>query len=168
MSGKEAIYWDSCIFIAYFKQEIREDPNDLAGIEELMHLFEMKQCFLATSVVTISEVLQYKTGNETHKKFRDFLNRQDIVLIEITRQIADIAQHIREKYRNTDDSTLSTPDCLQLASAIRYKCSPFYTFDGCTGKKNSILKIREQMLQDYNIEILRPSPKVRLQPSLLP
>ena len=36
MSGDKLLYWDSCIFISWLKNENRPDPNDMAGVRDII------------------------------------------------------------------------------------------------------------------------------------
>lgn len=59
MTGKtETIYLDACIFLAQLKNETRQDPRDMAGIEELAQSIDRFEVNLVTSVITLSEVLE--------------------------------------------------------------------------------------------------------------
>jgi predicted nucleic acid-binding protein len=168
MSGKEAIFWDSCIFIAYARNENRSDPSDMAGIDELVRLFEMNQYVLVTSVITIPEVLETRTGTKAHQIFLDILKNTNLFLVGITRPIAEIAHDVRDQYPLDNNQRLSTPDSLQIAAAIFSKCSTFYTFDGCSTRKNGILQLHDRIMDSYGLEILKPYPKYPFQEKLIP
>ncbi len=168
MSGKEAIFWDSCIFIAYAKNEDRSDPSDMTGIDELVRSFEMNQYELVTSVITIPEVLENSTGTKAYQIFLDIFKKPNVLLVDITRSIAEIAHNIRNQYPLDNNQRLSTADSLQIAAAVFSKCSTFYTFDGCSTKKNGILQLHDQIMDSYDLEILKPSPKYPFQEKLIP
>jgi len=167
MSGKEAIFWDSCVFISYITNEKRSDERDMAGVEELVRLIDMDQYVLVTSVITIAEVLEKSTGCKAYQNFRDFFKRPNSLLVDITRPIAEIAHDIRNDFTLGKDQKLSTPDSLQIASAIHARCSVFYTFDGCSAKKDGILQLHDQILAKYSLEICKPEPKYPFQEKLI-
>lgn len=167
MSGKEAIYWDSCIFIAYATNETRVDERDMAGVEELVKLIDMNQFVLVTSVITITEVLEKSSGTKAREIFLDFFKRPNSLLVDITRPIAEIAHDIRNDYTLGNGQKLSTADSLHIASAINTRCSVFYTFDGCSAKKDGILQLHDQILAKYGLEISKPTPKYPFQEQLI-
>ncbi|MEL7645362.1 MAG: PIN domain-containing protein [Anaerolineaceae bacterium] len=167
MSGKEAIFWDSCVFIAYAKNENRSDSSDIAGIEYLVQSIDMNQYVLVTSVVTIPEVLEKSTGSKAYNIFLDILKKPNLLLVDITRYIAEIAHEIRNEYCFENGQRLTTPDSLQIAAALNYKCSAFYTFDGCSTKGNGLLQLHDQIKNSYGLEILKPQPKYPYQEKLI-
>jgi predicted nucleic acid-binding protein len=166
MTGKNIIYWDSCIFIAWLKNEPRNDPNDLLGIEKLVTLFEMGQIDIATSAITFIEVLQNETGLAEFEKFRQLFSRRNIFLVDVDRKIAELSHDIRNYYRQFNSKTLSTPDCIHLATAIIFQCSEFYTFDGESNYPGKLLTLEKPIAGEYDLNILKPKPDETSQLSL--
>jgi predicted nucleic acid-binding protein len=158
MSGsKDNIYWDSCIFIAYLKNEIRQDPNDLAGINELFTLFDMGQLDIWTSTITIVEILETSITQEIYNKFQSFFSKRNFHPVDVTRRIAEISAEIRSHYYQAGLSTISTPDCIHIATAIYSKCGILYTFDG-GGTRPGILTLTNPIAGHYPLRIQKPIP----------
>ncbi len=157
MSGKDIVYWDSCIFIAHLKNEIREDPNDLLGIKQLVKFIDQGKIGLATSTITFTEVLSTSISEENYKLFRSLFSRRDYHLIDVTREIAEISHDIRSHY-NENGNGLKTPDAIHLATAIFFNCKEFYTFDGCADP-NGLLNLQTPIAGIYDLDVKRPSPE---------
>ncbi|MGD0707406.1 MAG: PIN domain-containing protein [Anaerolineaceae bacterium] len=157
MSGKGRIYWDSCIFIAHLGNETRQNPSDMYGVNELVSMFDMGQIDLVTSVITITEVLESSMGKSEYEKFRLLFSRKNCHLVEVNRGIAEISHEIRNYYYQPGTPTLSTPDCLHLATAIWFDCCTFYTFDGESGK-SGLLTLKAPIAGKYDLPIKIPAP----------
>ncbi len=167
MSGKALIYWDTCIFLAYLKDEDREDPQDMLGVQELATLFDQGQLDLATSVITFTEVLEGSIPPEDYRNFRNIFSRKNSHLIDVHKEIAEISHTIRDFYydpnRKSSTSTIRTPDAIHLATAIWFGCGVFYTFDGEAG--HGLLQLSQPIADVYSMPIQRPAPT---QPPQLP
>ncbi len=165
MSGKSLIYWDACIFLAHLKDETREDPNDMLGVNELATLFDQGQLDLATSVITFTEVLESSIPSEEYIRFRKIFSRKNSHLIDVHREIAEISHKIRNFYYDPTGKkpTVHTPDAIHLATAIWFECSVLYTFDGEGGR--GLLQLSQPIADVYSMPIQRPAPT---QPPQLP
>jgi len=157
MSGRRIVYWDSCIFIAYLKDELRKDPKDMQGVNELATLFDMGQIDIATSAIAFTEVLETTITAEKYKMFCDLFSRRNIHLIDVNRKIAEISHQIRNHYYLVRNPTISTPDALHLATAIWFQCDTFYTFDG-EADPLGLLQLDQPIADIYDIPILKPAP----------
>lgn len=147
MSGtKETYYWDSCIWIAHFKAEERNDPLDLQGIQEQVNLFEQGQIDIATSVVTLAEVLDNEAAPDSREQLRDLLKRRNIHSIQVDRRIAEIASEVRMQYN------IKTPDAIHLASSIAFSCNRFMTFD------EVLLALPNPLLGQFQVNVQKPVP----------
>lgn len=56
---KKTIYWDACIFYAFFKGE-EHRTGKLAEIQKQAQLIDAEQLILTTSAITLTEVLSGK------------------------------------------------------------------------------------------------------------
>lgn len=166
MSGKGILYWDSCIFIAYLKNEVRNDPLDMKGIDELVLLFDMGQVDIYTSTITIPEILQASIGEEVYKQFSLLYSKRNFHLIDVTRKIAEISQEIRSHYYISGKATVETTDSIHLATAVYCKCEKFYTFDGEKNDHQGLLNLNLPLANHYDLKILKPRPKDVLQMTL--
>ena len=94
--------------------------------EILTELVE-KQNKLFTSTVTIAEfgVIPYKANKkQVIEDFEKLLGVTNFNVENITYHVAEIAYKLRAKY-----TFLTTPDALQLATAIQHNCNKFITND---------------------------------------
>jgi hypothetical protein len=55
--GKRTLYWDTCIWLAWVRDEKRQDPGDMPGIQEQVKEFHGGKITIATSVLTLGEML---------------------------------------------------------------------------------------------------------------
>ncbi len=167
MSGRPLIYLDSCIFISWLKNEIRQDPKDMLGVEKLVNLFDMGQIDIVTSTITLTEVLESSIDKESFLIFRALFSRRNCHLVDVTREVAEISHQIRNFYHFPNQMTLGTPDCLHLATAIYYQCKTFYTFDGENKRDGMLLSLPNPIADKYSLSILKPEPDKVLQLSVL-
>ncbi len=141
--GKPTLYWDTCIWLAWIKDEKRLDPTEMAAIQEQVERFHNGEVVLATSVLTLSEMLDLKNkmSADAHRKFQRFFRRPDVVRIAVDIRVAELTQRLRDFYllQNKTDGlpTLELGDALHLASAIHYKVNEFVTLDVRDSKKPS-------------------------------
>lgn len=129
MSGKKQhYYWDTCIFLAYLKQENSHNAGELEEINNQLQLFEMGQIDLYTSAITITELMAATRLNESERdKFREVTLRSNFGLINADENVCFLASNIREHFvqnpikDNNVDLYPSTPDSIHIASAIAIK-----------------------------------------------
>jgi len=167
MSGsRRLVYWDTGLFIAMITNERRNDPADLQGIHEQVRLIEKDPplLYMATSVITLTEILRIKLLPTAVQTFEQIFQRQNCQMYDVNVRIAYVAQEIREFYsgRNDDLPTIETPDALHLATAIVYDCQTFYTLDmkDRLGKGRSLLSLSGKPVAGrYHIEVSKPIPK---------
>jgi predicted nucleic acid-binding protein len=128
--NKPIIYWDACIFYAFFKGE-EHKPGELEEIKKQAQLIDANQLILITSAITLTEVLSGKLPADKKDVFPDLFKRPNILCIETTLKIARLGHQIRDYYKCHTDfggKTVSTPDAIHLASAITYDADVFYNF----------------------------------------
>jgi predicted nucleic acid-binding protein len=143
--GRATIYWDTCIWLAWLKNEKR-DPAEMGGIQQCVERFEKGEILIATSVLTLPEMLdlQNKLSALNLRKFQLFFRRSDLIRIATDMRVAEIAQRIRDYYflefQKDGLPTLELGDALHLASAIHYNVDEFITFDERDSKRPSRAK----------------------------
>ena len=165
MSGKsDRIYFDSCIFLAHLKNEQRSDPSDMAGVNDLVDKIDRGETHLATSVISLAEVLESSLSSDARDKFEDLWKRRNCHLVEVNRKIAEIAHNIRDYYRRQQQKdglpTLSTPDAIHVATAISFDCERLYTFDrkDRPGKTRALIPLSPLVAGQYQLIIEKPTP----------
>lgn len=165
MSGnRRLVYWDTGLFIAMITNERLNDPTDLQGIQEQVRLIEKDQLYMATSVITLTEILRIKLKPAAVETFERIFQRPNCQMYDVNVPIAHVAQEIREFYSGRNDGlpTIETPDALHLATAIVYECQTFYTLDmkDRQGKGRSLLSLSGKPVAGrYYIEVSKPIPQ---------
>ena len=130
-------YWDTCLFLAWLKDEERP-TGEMDGVRELIELSRRREVRLMTSALTLVEVLSSKIPIGFDNLFNNLLKRINRVSVDI--KVAGVAHDIRNFYaaRQAEfgNKTLSTPDAIHLATAILYRADEFHTFDDKGSSKN--------------------------------
>lgn len=136
-TGKKIIDWDTCIFLAWLQEEQRE-IGVMEGIEEIVRKIHNNEVILITSQMTNIEVLQSRLSSDAQKKWKEIFNRRNCQMVDITPKISEKSSFIRDYY-DQKGIKLSSPDCIQLATAIIYKADEFHTLDGSGKPRNGDL-----------------------------
>jgi len=128
MAGTEpTYYWDSCLFLAWIKDEERKS-GDMAGVREVIERVKRRDAKIVTSVLTLTEVLDSKLPAGMKTLIDGLLKRVNRVGMEI--KIARMAHDLRDYYvqRSAEfgGKTLAVPDAIHLATAILYRVSEFH------------------------------------------
>lgn len=142
--GKPIIYWDTCIFLAWLKDEKR--PNkEMDGVNFIAHEIHDNHVILITSVVTKGEVLESTLDKRGLILWDSFFKRKNAREVVADGRIMQLTHDIRDYYqqRKIADGlpTLTLPDATHLATAIIYGATEFHTFD-----ENDIPKRRRAIL----------------------
>ena len=139
--------------------------EQVLGMKEHRELFARGDAYLATSVVTLTEVLDSQQSAESRETFQKLFQRKNFLLQQVNRRIAIIAHDIRDYYQNTNDGlpTVTTPDALQLATAIYLEgCDEFYTFDehnrgtNTTRPSRGLISLSGTVAGKYRLTITKP------------
>lgn len=122
-SPRQRIGLDTNVFI-YF---LEDHPRYGAWCASLFELIERGQNAAVTSTVTLLELLvqPYRDQKDelTNKIFALTSTYPKLEWVSVTMNLADRAAELRARYR------LSTPDAIQLATAIGHKATRFYGND---------------------------------------
>lgn len=128
MSGKTiCYYWDANIFIAWLTNEKRE-ADDIAGVKAHVEAIDQREAHLATSVLTLTEVLEVGVTREKRDQLKRLFQREHCHLIDVNSEIAELAHDIRV-IGQKEGRKIRTPDAIHMATAIFFGCPKFYTFD---------------------------------------
>lgn len=137
ISGHQIIAIDTCCFI--YLIESSKYPDFAPVTQELFELVHEGVVKAVTSPITITEimVLPRKLGLEElaydYKLLITNFPNLSIPVINVT--IADRAAVLRSAYG------LKTPDALQLATALTYKATAFFTFDKDFKKVSPVIEV---------------------------
>jgi predicted nucleic acid-binding protein len=125
--AKPKYYWDANIFLAWLKNEKRK-AGEMEGVAEIVWMVDRNQAVIVTSVVSKSEVLQSTLPPSAQKMFSQIFQRPNLVLVDFSDHIADLAGTIRDFYKQ-QGKKLKLGDAQHLATAIAYQVDEFHTFD---------------------------------------
>lgn len=127
MPGSEPLYyWDTCLFLAWLKDEERS-RGEMDGVRETIARQRRREVKITTSVVTSVEVLSAKIPVGMDRLFADLLKR--ISRVGVDSRVATVAHDLRNHYAQKGGKTVSTTDAIHLATAIHYRADEFHTFD---------------------------------------
>lgn len=125
MPGNPLFYWDSCLFLAWLKDEDRKQ-GEMDGVRDIIQRMKRRDAKIMTSVLTTVEVLSTKIPAGMDTLFRDLIKRLNRQSMDI--RVATIAHDLRNHYVIAGRS-LKSPDAIHLATAILYRADEFHTFD---------------------------------------
>src|SRR5687767_2535758 len=83
MAGADpTYYWDSCLFLAWIKDEERPS-GEMDGVREVIARAKRRDCKIITSTITLVECLQSKLPVGVDRLFKDMLKRVHRVSVDI-------------------------------------------------------------------------------------
>lgn len=132
MAGTDPIYyWDSCLFLAWIKDEERQS-GDMDGVREVIERVKRRDATIVTSVLTLTEVLDSKLPAGMKSLIDGLMKRVNRVGMEIkiARMAHDLRDHYVQRAGEFGGKTIAVPDAIHLATAIMYRVTEFHTFDG--------------------------------------
>lgn len=159
-AGKPIIYWDTCVFLAWIKDEDRPN-NEMMGVNDVAMKISKDHVILLTSEITMSEILEATLTDEAKAKLADIFKRRNCQRASIDNKIVQLCSEIRNYYqqRKAIDGlpTIEVPDAIHLATAIHYGAAEFHTFDERDdhGKKRALLPLNGNVAS-YPLIICKP------------
>lgn len=131
------MYLDTCIFIAWMKNERRQNLQ-LDGVLETINEVEARRLRVITSVITRQrEIPEANNKPEAMVLLAGLLKRENVeevdVLPWITKLAATFQHHYSVLHESDGAGILTENDAIHLATAVCYDADAFYTFDN--GKK---------------------------------
>lgn len=160
MAGNDPVYyWDTCIFLAWLKNETGRKPGEMDGVTDCLEKFKRRELTLVTSVLTITEISIAKIPAGTETLLDEVMQRPNFSRIAIDIRVAKLARDLRNYYLARPEwggKTLTVPDALHLATAILYRVKEFHTFDE-HGDKNTLgLLPLTGNVAGHNLAICKP------------
>ena len=138
-SSTPIIYWDTCVFLAWIKDETRAE-GEMAGVYAVVLDVMASRARLITSVITREEIQLPRLNADQLERFTKVFDRTNVKTIPMSDAIATKAGQLRHHYQTIGDGRppLCKEDARHLATAIIYAVSVFHTFDeadkkGCRG-----------------------------------
>lgn len=123
-------YWDTCLFLAWIKDEERP-TGEMAGVREVIARVKRREVIIATSVITTAEALESSLPAGMSTLFLGVLKRTQQIAVDS--HIARLAHDLRNWYATRsvefNSKNLGVADALHLATAILYRVDEFHTFD---------------------------------------
>ncbi|GFE97658.1 hypothetical protein DmGdi_27310 [Gluconobacter sp. Gdi] len=144
MGEKAHLFWDSCIFYAYFSNNTA--AYDLSGVEQYIAEAKAGSVVIYTCSVALAEVVPSAFIGGKHGSFEEFLRdfRNAVRLVDLNPNVMLMAARLKDlPYRKTGgERKLGTGDAIMLASCIHLienygvAVDAFHTFD--SGKKRGL------------------------------
>ena len=159
-TGKPIIYWDTCIYLAWIKNEVRKD-NEMDGVEDVANKISKNHVRLISSEILFTEILEITLDDVAKKRLADLFKHRNCTRISVGPRVSQFASEIRSYYlqQKTLDglTTVTTPDAIHLATAILYDASEFHTFDKLDkpGKSRGLLTLNGNVA-GYPLVICKP------------
>lgn len=139
MADLPVYYWDACILLEHFREEVVA-PTKVRAIQRLLSENKAKENRIMTSVMTHVEVLPKKlteTDSDNEAKYWSYYDGIHFLDVEVSRNILILARDLKDFYYEPSDHKtganhrmLGTGDAVHLATAIIYKVTEFHTRDG--------------------------------------
>lgn len=133
------LYWDTCVFLAWIKDESVWPDDVRKGIEQTIEMAIAGEVLIVTSALTMAEILESKMTPEQKNRFAGVFAAPYLRLVDLDRKISTRSSEIRA-YHDTrkynGDGTLKSgsfmrmPDAIHLATAIHMKVDAVHTLDG--------------------------------------
>ena len=169
MAGNNHIYyWDTCIFIAWFKNESTRKPGELDAIKIFIERFKRREISLITSVLTLVEITVAKIPAGVDTQLEELMQRSNFTQLSTDIRIAKLARDIRNYYLTKTDQfggkTVTVPDSLHIASAILYRANEFHTFDEHDNTRYNALGLLPLSgdIAGHNLVICKPPIPVQM------
>ena len=133
MAGNNPVYyWDTCVFIAWLKNEKTRKPGEMEAVQNCLERFKKGQLSLMTSVLTVTEITVAKIPAGIETQLDEVMQRSNFTRLSVDIRVAKLARDLRNHYlidQHYKGNTVTVPDSLHLATAILYRASEFHTFD---------------------------------------
>jgi predicted nucleic acid-binding protein len=125
------VYWDTCIFLAWLKNEDRPDPREMDGIAECVANAEKRETLIVTGQCTKIELMPLALDVKAQTELNRLFQRRCVQYLPGDPRLDQLAEKIRTHYAMNRDGgkLIGSMDALHLANAIHYRVDEFYTFD---------------------------------------
>jgi predicted nucleic acid-binding protein len=125
MANLPRYYWDSSCYLAWLKPE----PDRVDGCREVIRAGERGEVQIVSSTISLTEVIKLNKGpiaipKEAEEKISSFFKQEYIVIVQLTRFIAEQARALIWTY-----PALRPKDAIHAATAIYGKIETLHTFD---------------------------------------
>jgi len=157
-AGRPTYYWDTCVFLAWIKDE--ERPNrEMEGVNNIAEQVFRKSAILVTSTLIKVEILRCTLDKTGIERFDNLFKLRNLQQISQDPRVINLSNEIREYYQRQREidgvKTVSTPDAIHLASAILYDVTEFHTFDEKRKRGRALLSLNSNVA-GYPLKICKP------------
>lgn len=125
------IAWDSCLFLAWFNQEMDKPLDAMARI-----LDDVKRgrLTMVVSAICLAEVLDETDKSDAGQKMIQFTKRSNVIAAAADFRIAERAAKFRQRAKEItagkkNEKSIKAPDALIAATAVVYSASELHSFD---------------------------------------
>lgn len=128
MRKERTVYsWDTCVFLAHFKQEQDKNLDDIAAVlDEIL----TGKADLVLSITIRMEILDVVESPQLRSDLTEFLKRSNIMVVNVDPPVADQVISIRYAAHNGDPSrNVKTPDAQIIATAMLYGADVLHSYD---------------------------------------
>ncbi len=125
MSNEARYCWDTCVFIAWLKEET---DKPLADIQAVLSEIDDGDGILIVPVTIYTEMQRSKFQKNKWRQFEKSLTRSNVIVADITATIAQRASQVRDK-AESEGRKIKTGDATIIATAIIYNANALHTFD---------------------------------------
>ena len=125
MSSKPTYCWDTCVFIAWLKEET---DKSLADIEAVVSEIDSGAAVLVVSVTVFTEMQRSKFTDQQWDRFQKVLRRSNVVVADTTPMIAQRGSQLRDR-AEAEGRRVKTGDATIIATATAYDVYALHTFD---------------------------------------
>lgn len=133
--GRQAIYWDSDVFLALLKQD--KSAKEIQGCEDVWANADKGHLMIVTSTLTTAEVIHKKGTPKLDPEHRpsvsNFFRQPFITQRPLTREIAELARDV------VWDHPIKPKDAVHVATAAYFTVPVLHTFDGGLLSANGIV-----------------------------
>jgi predicted nucleic acid-binding protein len=145
------VYWDSCVYIDC----IQEEPSRYPELRKVISEAEGGKIVLVASTAVIAEVVKLKQSADPLQqqvaKIHDFFENDYLEFKAVDRSTADDAANLCRLHG------LRPMDAIHVATALRWECRFFQTYDGYAAT-NATTKTGRPYLLAMDGQIGQPRP----------
>lgn len=125
---KKPIYcWDTTIFAAWLGAPVRPELS-IPDMEAVAREIDANDAVLVTSVMAYAEVLRARYSPEAFAKFKAFLTKTNVDVVDITQGVAEKVEELRSACLKIGRS-LKRYDATFIAAALKRKAHVLHTTD---------------------------------------
>jgi len=127
--NRKIVYWDASVFIAWMKDEVRENAQEMGGVYETIAAVERGEILLVCGEIINQDMIETVMTHEAQAKYYALFKRRKSQLLPDDPRVKKLTREIREYYAVRREPVPKLADATHLAYAIHYQVDEFHTFD---------------------------------------